>query len=342
MSMKTKGAAALLALLPAACTVGPRGAAGSHGRPAVAATAVGCDPERDRAAIRAMAGEYDVSFSFQETEPLAAGYQLREPYRTGGTEMILVAEESPTRVSLQHILLIEHGGKSMAMKHWRQDWTYQDREVLEYRGGQRWARRLLASDQVRCGWSQAVFEVNDGPRYESWGRWVHAGETSTWTSGDTWRPLPRREYSHRSDYDVLAGVNRHIVTPSGWVHEQDNTKLVLRGDLHPLVRERGLNRYRRSDEHDFGAVREYWRRTEPFWRDVRGAWQDVLQGQQNVVLRSNDPGKPLHQELAALMDDPATAPLRGGESRRAQIESMIRRHLEAEVRVTQGTEKRRR
>ena len=43
------------------------------------------------------------------------------------------------------------------------------------------------------------------------------------------RPLPRRESSVRDDYDVLIGHNRHTIVPSGWVHEEENYKVVLDG-----------------------------------------------------------------------------------------------------------------
>src|SRR3546814_951309 len=54
---------------------------------------------------------------------------------------------------------------------------------------------------------------------------------ATWTSDLTARPLPRREYTKRDDYNVLIGINRHTITPNGWTHEQFNTK-VLRSEEH--------------------------------------------------------------------------------------------------------------
>jgi hypothetical protein len=77
-------------------------------------------------------------------------------------------------VSLQHILVVEKDGKRSPLKHWRQDWTFEDAELLEFRGQRSWARRVLSPLEARCTWSQAVFEVDDGPRYEGSGRWTHA------------------------------------------------------------------------------------------------------------------------------------------------------------------------
>lgn len=189
----------------------------------------GCEPERDRAAIRGMAGEYAVSFSFQENLALTEGYKPRDRYEVDGTELVLLIEDTPARIALQHLLVTGPASDPRVIKHWRQDWTFQDRELLEYRSGGVWYRKTLLAEQVRCTWSQAVFQVNDAPRYEGWGPWRHADGTSSWTSNETWRPLPRREYTERDDYDVVIGFNRHVMTPTGWAHEQDNTKVVLRG-----------------------------------------------------------------------------------------------------------------
>src|SRR5690606_5653234 len=110
---------------------------------------------------------------------------------------------------------------------WRQIWTYEDTRVTEFRGLNRWKTRHLSPEEARGTWTQMVTNVDNSPRYEGWGKWEHANGVSSWTSAPTNRPLPRREYSKRKDYDVLIGVNRHVLTPAGWAHEQDNTKLDL-------------------------------------------------------------------------------------------------------------------
>jgi hypothetical protein len=289
--------------------------------------AAACNPSRDHRAIVAMQGEYEVHFSFAETAALAPGYELREPYRVGATEIAIIVEDSPTRVSLQHILLIENDGKSEALKHWRQDWTFEGRDLLEYKGRERWQGRRLSSEEARCSWTQAVFDTVDGPRYQGWGRWAHAGEVSTWTSNETWRPLPRREQTTRKDYDVIVGTNRHIVTPLGWLHEQDNTKLVLRGEPRALAREHGVNRYERSTKHDFGPAQDEWRRSESFWRDVRSAWKDVLHGRQEVIFFQSETAKPLHREIAALLAEWGKPANPVGIAWRQRIAEAIKGHL---------------
>jgi hypothetical protein len=237
--------------------------------------------ELDRKAILAMAGEYEVKFMFDETVSLREGYELKHE-QAGGFETVLVAEDTGRRIVLQHILVSKDGGH--VVKHWRQDWSYEDRELREFAGGRTWKARKLSASEARNTWTQAVYEVNDGPRYESHGRWVHVGEYSSWQSAVTWRPLPRREYSTRKDYDVLLAVNRHSITPWGWVHEQDNTKWD-RTDTSGrpyLARELGVNEYRRISTFDFAPARAYFERTSGYWAAVRAEWARVLGGTRPV------------------------------------------------------------
>src|SRR5262249_40435632 len=84
----------------------------------------------------------------------------------------------------------------------------------------------------------------------------------------------RREYSVRSDYQVLAGRNRHTILSNGWVHEQDNLKLVLGEQTRRLAREIGVDRYERLRDFDFAAADAYWNATSAFWALVRRGWSE--------------------------------------------------------------------
>jgi hypothetical protein len=145
---------------------------------------------------------------------------------------------------------------------------------------------------VKGTWTQAVFQVDDSPRYEAYGRWQHFGNVSTWQSSTTWRPLPRREFSVRKDYDVLIGTNRHTITPTGWVQEESNLKVALDARGHPieqqpvLAKEIGLNRYERLERFDDSAARQYRERTEGFWSEVRATWRDIATRHARFTLRA--------------------------------------------------------
>jgi hypothetical protein len=234
---------------------------------------------RDRAAILAMAGDYRASFDFLETILFEPGATPARPYRSWGTERVYVIEDRGDFISLQHILVmfvIEEGGRKvgpLVQKHWRQDWQYEPRRVLVFAGDERFETKAVSRAERRGAWSQTVYQVDDSPRYGSVGRWVHGVEASIWEGGEAWRPLPRREHSVRSDYQVLAGRNRHTILPNGWVHEQDNQKLVLAGGkTRRLAREAGVDRYERLRDFDFAAADAYWNATASFWASVRHGW----------------------------------------------------------------------
>lgn len=235
--------------------------------------------EKDRKAILAMAGDFKVGFHFQETLALHEGYEVRKkPYDEEAHETVKVVEDSGKRIVLQHILL---AGPAV-VKHWAQIWTYEDTEILEFQGSRTWTTKKLTPEEAKGKWSQRVTQVDDSPRYEGIAAWVHGEETSEWTALAN-RPLPRREYSKRKDYDLLVVTNRHTVTKQGWFHEQDNTKWVKRdGKSYPLCREVGLNPYLRVEGHDFAKANDYWTKTAPFWKDVRQVWDELISQQPSM------------------------------------------------------------
>lgn len=265
--------------------------------------------ERDRRAILAMAGGYRTSFDFIETHGFSTDYTPKQPYQSWGTEYVYVVEDRPDFVSLQHVIVMffvqEDGEVSepAVVKHWRQDWQYEDADLHVYVGHNTWQRRVYSAEEVAGSWSQSVYQVDDSPRYQAIGRWVHDGNFSSWESGNTWRPLPRREFSVRNDYHALSGTNRHTITPTGWVHEEDNLKLVLDADGSPrdvdpyLAREAGFNRYERIVEHDFSAGDDYWDTTGPYWADVRTAWEEIFAAQDTVTLAKDVDGQSMFMAL---------------------------------------------
>lgn len=244
--------------------------------------------EKDRRAILAMAGTFRASFDFLEVAGFrSADFQPDRPYQSWGTEYVFVVHDEPHHIALQHILVMFLLDKEGAVrgpfvtKHWRQDWRYEDRELLSYRGLLTWERERLSPQQAKGTWTQAVYQVDDSPRYEAYGRWEHFGNVSSWLSSTTWRPLPRREFSVRKDYQVLVGTNQVTLTPTGWIHQEDNLKVELAAPGVPAARdpvvaeELGLNRYERLRDFDDSAARRYAERTQPFWNEVRAAWDDL-------------------------------------------------------------------
>ncbi|MDH5834644.1 DUF6607 family protein [Luteimonas kalidii] len=271
---------ATLLLLAIATTAAPA----QQARPPV-------DLDADRKAILAMQGEYTIDFAFDETVLLAPGYERAPAQRSGGDEVVIVVEDTPHRIVLQHILVEQKSGH--VTKHWRQDWTFEAPRRWEFVADQTWRMRELPAELTTGAWTQCVYEVSDAPRYCGTGRWNHRYGVATWTSDRTWRPLPRREYTKRDDYNAMNVENRHTIVPGGWTHEQDNTKAVRRADgstERTVARETGFNDYVRTGALDFQPAYDYWNATRDYWARVRARWDAALGHPDGLRLKTDVDG----------------------------------------------------
>ena len=256
-----------------------------------------------------MAGGYRVDFHFLETVGFSADFTRDRPYHSWGTEYVYVVENQPEFISLQHVMVMyfkqDDGtiSEPFVMKHWRQDWTYEDDSMLEYSHDDQWSKRTVSRKERKGAWTQAVFQVDDSPRYESIGRWEHNASFSTWLSGTTRRPLPRRERSVRQDYQALEGFNRHTVTRHGWVQEEDNWKLVLdengeASETEPYVsKELGVARYRLTANVDFSPGHRYIEETSLFWAAVRHQWDQLVDKNSSIKIARVVDDQPLFVPL---------------------------------------------
>ncbi len=256
----------------------------------------------DIAAIKGQCGCHDVSFLYAETFAPEKSYSFKDRYTAKGREWVFVDEESgqtkqPTKLVIQHLLVL---GDTIVIKHWREDWVYQHTSLLKFDQNATWKREKLTPAQVKGQWTQKVFEVDDSPRYEGSATWIHADGRNYWEStADS--PLPRREYTKRSDYNVLRRTNHHEIRPDGYMHEQDNDKIIRSeaGD-QLLVSEKGLNMYRRTDEKKCQAAKDWWVKNRVYWADVRTVWDDVLATRDTVAIKGQVKGQVLGRELDEL------------------------------------------
>jgi hypothetical protein len=291
---------------------------------------------RDRAAILAMAGDFRTSFHFMETIGLAANYTNTRPYFSWATEHVRMLEDKGEFISLQHTLVMffadETGDESRPVltKHWRQDWTYQDTDLYQFKGNNTWARERRTPESVKGAWSQAVFHVDDSPRYEVVGRWDHSGDVSRWLSEQDWRPLPRREFSVRQDYNVLEGRHQIVIAPTGWVHEQDNWKRVA-GDSSDtaqfLAQEWGINRYERITSPSLAAADEYWQKTTRYWAAVHAIWRDIFAKHDRFSLKRTVDGEQLVERHFAFAEEMANGAVRDSEECERHARETIEKFL---------------
>jgi hypothetical protein len=206
-------------------------------------------------------------------------------------------------ISLQHMLVVEHEGQRMVIKHWRQDWTYEPETVLTYAGQGQWRTEAIPAERRRGAWSQTVWQVDDSPRYGSYGRWTTTGGVRRWRSDWTWRPLARRDATRTPRYDRYLAINRHSPTPDGgWIHWQDNQKMgLVDGQLVPFVQESVVNTYRPFSDFDTAVADRYWAASRDYWAAVRAEWDAVQRAQNGIrIPEEAQAGNPIAGRLLEL------------------------------------------
>ncbi|MEM7640112.1 MAG: DUF6607 family protein, partial [Pseudomonadota bacterium] len=256
--------------------------------------------EQDRESILAMVGDYKVTFDFTETVSFVDGYELKEPKLSGGHESVRIVEDRGDFISLQHLLVVGPDESPFVVKHWRQDWQYEPARVLTFVGGNAWEWRDVPATERAGSWSQTVYQVDDAPRYGAVGPWAYEDGIAEWTPPKEWRPLPRRDMTTRDDYHAVDAVNRHVVTPWGWVHEQDNSKLMLDGAPQVLVREVGVNTYRAFDDYSVEAAEDYWAGTADYWAGIRAHWASIEASNDRFAITIKGETEPLYMPLLTL------------------------------------------
>ena len=294
------------------------------------------DYERDRRAIYAMEGEFEVKFEFIETILLETNKDWDVPYASKGTEFVKVIEDRGDFISLQHIMVLfmkdprtgETSGP-MLVKHWRQDWQWNPRERLEFQGERSWIMKDVKRRESRGKWRWDVYQVDDSPRYSGLGIWNHLNSASTFMSDYMSRPLPRREFSVRSDYNVLLGTDTLVITPNSWYHEQRNFKhqdnLSANGSFNEsklLAREIGHNSYVRIKNFDFSSGYDYWEKSKDYWKDVREVWSEIMDDEEKFSLRKKVDGKPLYAHHFGQAEDPEVLKLPSNERKKLILDTL--------------------
>lgn len=255
---------------------------------------------KDLKAIKKMCGCFEVTFNFTETFNYSKD-SLYKPSKTKiakGLEWAQLIEDDKNKISIQHLLQVGNPAKPHIVKHWRQDWMYQNRDFYMFNGDNNWLYENKSKSNVKKQWTQKVYQVDDSPRYEGSGTWVHVDGKSYWEN-TTDAPLPRREYTKRSDYNVTERGNRHEITNYGWVHDQDNKKVIRKSgeDDIILAREKGYNTYVKVPDARCKAAQDWWMKNEAKWQLVRNKWADVYGRNKNLSLEAKVDNKALYKHL---------------------------------------------
>ncbi len=282
--------------------------------------------KQDIDAIKEMCGCMDIKFEFAETVSPNKEYKFYDNYLSGGTELAFVVEETPNKIVIQHLLVV---GQDMVIKHWRQDWIYEGKEMYVYDKDQRWVKKQLDKKETKGKWIQKVYQVDDSPRYEGMGTWIMVDGKKYWES-TTDAPLPRREYSKRSDYNVLKRRNRHEIKDFGWIHEQDNKKVLKKEKDIIIAEEKGRNTYKKADDEKCLKAIEWWEENKLYWRYVRSIWDEYYNNKSSISLHTSINKEPMFSKFFQLGEEykeMKNITLSDGEALKSKIKNIINDYL---------------
>ncbi|WP_310991020.1 DUF6607 family protein [Aequorivita marina] len=256
--------------------------------------------ERDKKSIKEMCGCYEVSFNFAETFNYSKDslYKPSPKKITGGLEWAELITDEDDKIVIQHILQVGDPADPMIIKHWRQDWLYENTDLYTYDVDNTWKYIQKSASEVKGQWTQKVFQVDDSPRYEGSGSWVHVDGKDYWEN-TTDAPLPRREYTTRSDYNVTVRGNRVELTDFGWIHDQDNEKVVRKEGEEDIIlaKEKGYNTYVKVADSRCKAAAQWWKEHNKKWAKVRTKWDQIFDRDQDLSLEEKVSNKPLYKFL---------------------------------------------
>lgn len=256
--------------------------------------------EKDQQSIKEMCGCFEVTFNFAETFNYSQD-TLYKPSKTKvdkGLEWAQLVTDEDNKIVIQHLLQVGNPAEPMIVKHWRQDWLYENTDFYLYDGDNKWTFAEKPSKEVAGQWTQKVYQVDDSPRYEGSASWVHVDGKSYWENL-TPAPLPRREYTTRADYNITMRGNRHEITGDGWVHDQDNSKIVRKGgeDDVLLAKEKGYNTYVKVPDARCKAAADWWVENNEKWATVRAKWDEVYAKNSDLILKEKVDNKLLYKFL---------------------------------------------
>ncbi|MCP4054267.1 MAG: hypothetical protein GY739_14660 [Mesoflavibacter sp.] len=256
--------------------------------------------EQDQAAIKKMCGCYEVTFNFAETFNYSQD-SLYKPSKTKidkGLEWAQLVEDTDNKISIQHLLQVGSPEQPYIVKHWRQDWLFQNKDFYMFDGDNKWNFETKTEDEVEGQWTQKVYQVDDSPRYEGSATWVHVDGKSFWENTTT-APLPRREYTKRSDYNVTLRGNRHEITEYGWLHDQDNAKIIRQEGKEDIIlaKEKGYNTYVKVEDSRCQGAINWWKEHDKKWATVRAKWSEVYNRNKDLHLEDKVDNKVLFKHL---------------------------------------------
>ena len=127
----------------------------------VLTSSLNAQKKQDIKAIKNMCGCFEIDFKFSETFQYSndSNYSKSKNYNAKALEFARIIKDEKDHISIQHLLVMD----DYVIKHWRQDWIYQNEDFLKYDGDNNWKYTSKTKKDVKGQWTQKVYQVDDSP-----------------------------------------------------------------------------------------------------------------------------------------------------------------------------------
>ena len=112
--------------------------------------------------------------------------------------------------------------------------------------------------------------------------------------------LPRREYTKRSDYNITLRRNKHLIVEEGWIHDQDNDKIIREKRKDDFVTPRKGSTPIQELMMNVVKVQYWWEENKTFWALVRASWANIYGKNKDLKLDEKVDGKRLYEILFSM------------------------------------------
>jgi hypothetical protein len=97
--------------------------------------------KKDQQAIKKMQGCYKVAFNFAETFNYSkdSTYTPSQVKHDKGLEWVELIEDQKDKIVMQHLLIVGQPNAQRIIKHWRQDWLFENTDFYMYNANNTWS-----------------------------------------------------------------------------------------------------------------------------------------------------------------------------------------------------------
>ena len=122
--------------------------------------------------------------------------------------------------------------------------------------------------------------------------------------------------------------NRHEITDYGWLHEQDNQKVIREqeGDKE-LAWEKGWSTYTKVNDKKCQPAKDWWKENHEFWNDVRSVWGEVFRTKETLAINMNVDNNIMFMRFFSLGNEVSGEGYYDSEHTKKKIKAIIQKHL---------------